>query len=80
MRVTTSRLKALVKSNYVGCSVTFDYKNYRDSKDPVRLPTVTVSEPNDSGMVSLLTISTTMMRINFWQEPDQISGLLRNAV
>ena len=65
MRMTTSKLKTLVKSNYTNGSVTFTYKSYKEAKDSVRLTTVTVSEPNGSGIVFLLTISTTMMRINF---------------
>ena len=62
-------IKQMVKSNFTQHNLKVSYKHYPKGTDrPVRLESLLMVDPNDSGISSLLTVAAMIMRINFMQE------------
>ena len=66
IKKVADKTKALVKSSFNCQKTGFAYKrNDKDPVDPVRLETVTVTDPNNSRIVALLTIGVLVNRTAF---------------
>ena len=66
VKKTMSRIKTVIKSSFTNAEGLFFYKWYKGSNNPIRLDTVTVADPNDSGVTTLLTFGATIIRTMFW--------------
>ena len=73
VKQVANKTKALVKSSFDCQKTGFTYKRNKDPVHPVRLETITVTNPNDSGIISLLTVAALINRTTFWLDPDSVT-------
>ena len=75
------KIRALVKSNFNCKRTGFTYKrNDKDPADPVRLETVTATNPNHSRIIALLMVAVLINRTAFWLDPDSVTSLHKKLV
>ena len=79
VKKTMSRIKSIVKSNFKDAKVQFNYKARKDGYNPERLESIPHTDPNNSGMLALLTFVSVIQRVRFIEEPDPMTNLLKRV-
>ena len=75
VKAILGHVKQMVKFNLSQHQVRAPYKQYSKGNDnPVRMDSLLMTEPNDSGIAALLTTAAVINRIGFWQ--DTINNIL----
>ena len=66
IKKVADKTRALVKSSFNPQNTGLTYKrNHKDPVNPVRLDPVAVTNPNDSGIITLLTLAVLINRTAF---------------
>ena len=77
VKAILGHMKQMVKFNLSQHQVKAPYKQYSKGTDnPVRMDSLLMTEPNDSGIAALLTAAAVINRIGFWQDTSSTSSTL----
>ena len=75
-KIVLGNIKQMVMSNFKHHQSKVSYKHYPKGNEPVRMESLLMVDPNDSGISSLLTVAAMIMRVNFMQEVAATSTLI----